>query len=246
MTEIQSNAAINVDAERKVVQLNEEMKELARELRTKEQSYQESAVKIELMEKRLESVKKQADVLAQLEADLVKSRKQERTYEEANEVLQKDLDSMEQELGKLRQNVASAEKQSEFARQSRWFFLLTSNSLLRWFGFFYDTRRFDYLRGKHRNRLPRRQDQLPPFSCPLPSLRELLSQVARSPRRSRRSPNLRITPYSSSHSRTSVRRRPCVAESISHYSQTFSSSCTIVRRSIKATPPRSRTHFGNS
>ncbi|GAA5853786.1 hypothetical protein JCM5353_001035, partial [Sporobolomyces roseus] len=110
--EIQSNAAINVDAERKVVQLNEEMKELARELRTKEQSYQESAVKIELMEKRLESVKKQADVLTQLEADLVKSRKQERTYEEANEVLQKDLDTMEQELGKLRQSVASAEKQN--------------------------------------------------------------------------------------------------------------------------------------
>jgi len=94
------------------------MKELARELRTKEQSYQESAVKIELMEKRLESVKKQADVLAQLEADLLKSRKQERTYEEANEVLQKDLDTMEQELGKLRQNVASAEKQSKHSSSS--------------------------------------------------------------------------------------------------------------------------------
>ncbi|GAA5900012.1 uncharacterized protein JCM6883_006062 [Sporobolomyces salmoneus] len=112
VAEIQSNAAINVDAERKVVQLNEEMRELARELRTKEQSFQESTVKIELMEKRLESVKKQADVLAQLESELAKSRKQERTYEEANEVLQRDLDNMEQELGKLRQNVASAEKQN--------------------------------------------------------------------------------------------------------------------------------------
>ncbi|GAA5880816.1 hypothetical protein JCM16303_005127 [Sporobolomyces ruberrimus] len=112
VAEIQSNAAINVDAERKVVQLNEEMRELARELRTKEQSHQESAVKIELMEKRLESVKKQAEVLAQLEADLAKSRKQERTYEEANEVLQRDLDAMEQELGKLRQNVATQEKQN--------------------------------------------------------------------------------------------------------------------------------------
>jgi dynactin 1 len=66
------------------------------------------------MEKRLESVKKQADVLAQLESDLAKSRKQERTYEEANEVLQRDLDAMEQELGKLRQNAASAEKQSQY------------------------------------------------------------------------------------------------------------------------------------
>ncbi|GAA5968987.1 hypothetical protein JCM3765_002274 [Sporobolomyces pararoseus] len=112
VAEIQSNAAINVDAERKVVQLNEEIRELAREMRAKEQAHQESAVKIELMEKRLESVKKQADALAQLEAELAKSRKQERTYEEANEVLQKDLDSMEQELGKLRQSAASTEKQT--------------------------------------------------------------------------------------------------------------------------------------
>ncbi|GAA5998800.1 hypothetical protein JCM5350_006650 [Sporobolomyces pararoseus] len=112
VAEIQSNAAINVDAERKVVQLNEEIRELAREMRAKEQAHQESAVKIEHMEKRLESVKKQADVLAQLESELAKSRKQERTYEEANEVLQKDLDTMEQELGKLRQSAASTEKQT--------------------------------------------------------------------------------------------------------------------------------------
>ncbi|GAA6010163.1 hypothetical protein JCM10207_005646 [Rhodosporidiobolus poonsookiae] len=111
VTDLQSSAAINVDAERKVVKLNEELRELAREMRTKEQSYQESAVKIELMEKRMEGVKKQADALAQLEGELAKSRKQERTYEEANEVLQRDLDKMEQELGKLRQSAASAEKQ---------------------------------------------------------------------------------------------------------------------------------------
>lgn len=65
------------------------------------------------MEKRLESVKKQADALAQLESELAKARRQERTYEEANEVLQRDLDAMEQELSKLRQNATSAEKQSE-------------------------------------------------------------------------------------------------------------------------------------
>ncbi|BGP20858.1 hypothetical protein JCM10213v2_009023 [Rhodosporidiobolus nylandii] len=111
VSELQSNAAINVDAERKVVKLNEEMRDLMRDMRTKEQTYQESAVKIELMEKRMEGVKKQTEVLVQLEADLAKSRKQERTYEEANEVLQRDLDKMEQELTKLRQTAAAAEKQ---------------------------------------------------------------------------------------------------------------------------------------
>ncbi|GAA5828534.1 hypothetical protein JCM11251_000839 [Rhodosporidiobolus azoricus] len=111
VAELQSNAAINVDAERKVVKLNEEMRDLMRDMRTKEQTYQESAVKIELMEKRMEGVKKQADALAQLEGDLAKSKKQERTYEEANEVLQRDLDKMEAELTKFRQTAAAAEKQ---------------------------------------------------------------------------------------------------------------------------------------
>ncbi|GAA5901065.1 hypothetical protein JCM5296_007301 [Sporobolomyces johnsonii] len=118
VAELHSNAAVNVDAARKVVQLNEEMRDLVREMRTKEQAHQESAVKIELMEKRMEAVKKQADVLAQLEAELAKSRKQERTYEEANEVLQRDLDTMEQELAKLRQTAAAAEKQTGTAQSA--------------------------------------------------------------------------------------------------------------------------------
>ncbi|GAA5932529.1 hypothetical protein JCM1841_000239 [Sporobolomyces salmonicolor] len=118
VAELHSNAAINVDAARKVVQLNEEMRDLVREMRTKEQVHQESAVKIELMEKRMETVKKQADALAQLEAELAKSRKQERTYEEANEVLQRDLDTMEQELAKLRQTAAAAEKQTGTAQSA--------------------------------------------------------------------------------------------------------------------------------
>ena len=38
VTELQSNAAINVDAERKVVKLHEEMRDLVREMRTKVRS----------------------------------------------------------------------------------------------------------------------------------------------------------------------------------------------------------------
>ncbi|BGP28114.1 hypothetical protein JCM10295v2_007101 [Rhodotorula toruloides] len=109
--ELQSTAAINVDAERKVVQLNEELRDIARDLRSKEQECQESLVKIELMEKRLEGVRRQAEAIVQLEAELAKSRKQERTYEEANEVLQRDLDEMEHEIDKLKQSAAVTEKQ---------------------------------------------------------------------------------------------------------------------------------------
>ncbi|KPV72878.1 uncharacterized protein RHOBADRAFT_38979 [Rhodotorula graminis WP1] len=111
VAELQSSAAINVDAERKVAQLQDEMRELVRDVRVKEQAHQEASVKIELMEKRLEGVKKQAEALAQLEGELAKSRKQERAYEEANEVLQRDLDKLEQELDKLKQSAAAVKKQ---------------------------------------------------------------------------------------------------------------------------------------
>ncbi|KAK4702285.1 dynactin 1, partial [Phenoliferia sp. Uapishka_3] len=111
VAQLQSTAAVNVDAERKVVKLNEEMRDLVREMRIKDQSYQESAVKIELMEKRMEAVKKQADAISELETELLKSKKQERAYEEAIETLQGDLDTMEQEINKLKQTATVADKQ---------------------------------------------------------------------------------------------------------------------------------------
>jgi dynactin 1 len=48
-----------LDAERKITRLQEEHKDLIRELRLKDEMMQESAVKIELMEKKMEAVKKQ-------------------------------------------------------------------------------------------------------------------------------------------------------------------------------------------
>ncbi|KWU42651.1 hypothetical protein RHOSPDRAFT_20774 [Rhodotorula sp. JG-1b] len=108
---LQSKAAIDVDAERDVARLTEEVRVMSHAMRTKEQLYQESLVKIEILEKRLEGVKKQAEAMARLEAELAKSRRQERTYEEANEVLQRDLDNMERELDKVKQATTAAEKQ---------------------------------------------------------------------------------------------------------------------------------------
>ena len=58
--------AINVEAERKVAQLHEEIQGLVRNLKAKEQQAQETTVKIELMERRMETVKKQADTIADL------------------------------------------------------------------------------------------------------------------------------------------------------------------------------------
>ncbi|ORY88624.1 dynein associated protein-domain-containing protein [Leucosporidium creatinivorum] len=111
VAELQQNAAINVDAERKVVKLNEEMRDLVREMRIKDQSHQESSVKIELMEKRMEAVKKQGEAMTELEAELGKAKKQTQDYEDAMTVLQKDLDDMEAELNKVKQVAATVDKQ---------------------------------------------------------------------------------------------------------------------------------------
>ncbi|KZV79203.1 hypothetical protein EXIGLDRAFT_632417 [Exidia glandulosa HHB12029] len=114
--EIKAAAAVNVEAERKVGQLSEELQELVRSIKARDQTIQESSVKIELMERRLEGVKRQGDAIVELESDLAKARKQEKAYEEAMEQLQADLDALEQENVKLKQ-AAPAEKQALAAQQ---------------------------------------------------------------------------------------------------------------------------------
>jgi len=103
--------AINVEAERKVASLNDEIQALARSVRSKDQAIQESSVKIELMERRLEALKKQADTIVELENELIKARKQERAYEEAMEQLHADLDALDKENARLQALTAGQEKQ---------------------------------------------------------------------------------------------------------------------------------------
>jgi len=110
--EIKANMAVNVEAERKAAQLNDEIQGLIRSLKTKDQAIQESTVKIELMERRMETVKKQADTILDLESELSKARKQERAYEEAMEQLQSDLDVLEQESAKLKAAGVGYERQT--------------------------------------------------------------------------------------------------------------------------------------
>ncbi|KAF6754161.1 dynactin [Ephemerocybe angulata] len=116
VAEIKAALAVNVEAERKVAQLNEEMQGLARNVRAKNQAIQESAVKIELMERRMEAAKKQADMITELETELSKIKKQERAYEKDIEQLQTDLDAAEQENAKMKTALAGQEKQATGAQ----------------------------------------------------------------------------------------------------------------------------------
>lgn len=117
--EIKAATAINVEAERKVAQLNDEIQALARTLKIKDQAIQETGVKVELMERRMETVKKQADAITDLESELSKARKQERAYEEAMEQLQADLDALEQDNAKLKTLANNPERQGEHNRSVR-------------------------------------------------------------------------------------------------------------------------------
>lgn len=87
------------------------MQGLVRSLRTKDQTIQESVVKIELMDRRMGAVKRQADQIADMEIELGKARKQERAYEEAMEQLQADLDSLEQDNAKLKTLASNPDRQ---------------------------------------------------------------------------------------------------------------------------------------
>ncbi|KAI6012667.1 dynein associated protein-domain-containing protein [Pisolithus orientalis] len=109
--EIRASTAVNAEAERKAAQLQEEVQGLVRTLKARDQNLQEASVKIELMDRRMEAVKKQADTIIELEIELSKARKQERAYEEAMEQLQADLDTLEQDNSKLKA-MAAPEKQT--------------------------------------------------------------------------------------------------------------------------------------
>ncbi|EUC66057.1 dynactin [Rhizoctonia solani AG-3 Rhs1AP] len=110
IAEVKALSAVNVDAERTVNKLNEEIKDLIRGIKTRDQNIQETGVKIELMERRMETVKKQADAIVDLEGDLAKAKKQEKAYEEALEQLQSDLDELGQENARLKLATAGMEK----------------------------------------------------------------------------------------------------------------------------------------
>ncbi|KAF8167287.1 dynactin [Crassisporium funariophilum] len=114
--EIKAALAVNVEAERKVAQLNDEIQALARNVKTKDQTVQESAVKIELMERRLEAIKKQADTIAELEKDLAAAKKQEKASSDTLLQLHSELDNVYQENAKLKASTAGQERQTTGAQ----------------------------------------------------------------------------------------------------------------------------------
>ena len=111
--EIKSALAINVETERKIAQLNDEIQALARNIKIKDQTIQESSVKIELMERRLEVIKRQAETILDLENKLTSAKKDAKKFREDMESLQNELE-MEQKNAKSMTMTTGQENQSKF------------------------------------------------------------------------------------------------------------------------------------
>ena len=127
--EIKSALAVNVEAERKVAQLNDEIQALARNVKIKDQTIQESSVKIELMERRLEVIKRQAETILELENKLASAKKDAKKFREDMEALQIELE-MEQKNAKLMAMTGGQENQGEFFPYSRFRIQYSLNPLV--------------------------------------------------------------------------------------------------------------------
>ncbi|CAO3607813.1 unnamed protein product [Mucor hiemalis] len=109
-SDMKAEVVMNHDMERKVQQHSDEIVKLIKDVKFKDQALQESSVKIELLEKRMETVKKQADQISILEETLTKTQTQEQMYAEAVENLQAEYDALEQENLLLKKNAAKKEE----------------------------------------------------------------------------------------------------------------------------------------
>jgi ribosomal protein L3 len=74
----------------------------ATQAREKEQQLQEAKVRIEILDKKIQVVKQQAETIAQLEASVAKHKEQEIMYEETLETLHGENDALEKENLKLK------------------------------------------------------------------------------------------------------------------------------------------------
>ncbi|KAG0017829.1 hypothetical protein BGZ81_010518 [Podila clonocystis] len=103
--EMKAEVIVNVDAEQKAQSLQDQVLKLVKEAKLKDQALQESGVKIELLGKRMENFKKQAEQISFLDRDIDKARKQERDFEEAIIALQAEVEILETENNQLKRLV---------------------------------------------------------------------------------------------------------------------------------------------
>ncbi|ORX48475.1 hypothetical protein DM01DRAFT_255950 [Hesseltinella vesiculosa] len=112
-SDMKAEVVVNHDMERKLQQSSDEIIKLIKDMKLKEQSLQEGSVKIDLLERRLEHAKKEAEQIAGLEQALEKAQQQEQMYVEAMDNLQAEHDVLDQELTHLKKEAAKKEEKRQ-------------------------------------------------------------------------------------------------------------------------------------
>ncbi|CAO3646926.1 unnamed protein product [Cunninghamella blakesleeana] len=110
-SDMKAEMIIDHDKDRKLQQHADEILKLIKDIKMKDLSLQEAGVKVELLEKRMETVKKQAEQIAILEESLQKSQAQEQEYADAIEKLQAVSEGFEQENAKLKSLISKKEEE---------------------------------------------------------------------------------------------------------------------------------------
>ncbi|KAG0289079.1 hypothetical protein BGZ98_003991, partial [Dissophora globulifera] len=114
--DMKAEVVVNADAEHKAQALQDQVVKLVREIKLKasdmtrmEQALQESSVEIELLGKRMETFKKQAEQISSLDRDVDLAKKQERESSEAMNNMRADMAALEEQNLQLRRLIKKSE-----------------------------------------------------------------------------------------------------------------------------------------
>ncbi|KAI9323317.1 dynein associated protein-domain-containing protein [Dichotomocladium elegans] len=105
-SDMKAEVMVNHDLERKLQQHTEEIFKLIKDVKMKDQALQEASIKVDLLERRMDAAKKEAEQIMTLEENLEKARAQTQMYSEAMENLQAEYEGLEQENLELKKLVS--------------------------------------------------------------------------------------------------------------------------------------------
>ncbi|CAO3591941.1 unnamed protein product [Absidia cylindrospora] len=112
-SDMKAEVMVDHEKDRKLQQHADEILKLLKDIKLKDLSIQETSVKVELLEKRTEAAKKQAEQIVVLEETLQKSQSQEQMYSEALENLKAEYGVLQQENGELKKAASIKEETNQ-------------------------------------------------------------------------------------------------------------------------------------
>ncbi|PWN44195.1 hypothetical protein IE81DRAFT_37527 [Ceraceosorus guamensis] len=107
--EIKAEAELHHDAEaeRALAKLQEDLKDMSRQLKTRESALEEATIKVERTTKQNEKYKTKLEDVAAIQSSLVEAQRQSRVYQEMNASLQSELETAERANDILKQQHSS-------------------------------------------------------------------------------------------------------------------------------------------